>query len=248
VTVSPNALSRKTSPGARGLSSSTSWGCRRVTCSAVWLDIERRRGYGCEALGPPSLAPAMAYQNKRLRASICLIADGSDPTGRAVAIERSAWSAAHAANRPYQHIMTLELSIHRAFSGALDMAIRFPVEAGHVMMFARAVGDANPFLRGQNLLRQGLWKQAASSRLRPLRRPARSSDPECPLRPKIGKPWFGSGKAPSGLRCDGSQREPGGCTRRARFEYHRPIRPATSFTPPSSPARLGNAKVGAPAS
>jgi hypothetical protein len=40
----------------------------------------------------------MAYQNKRLRASICLIADGDDPTDRAVAIEKPAWSAAHIAN------------------------------------------------------------------------------------------------------------------------------------------------------
>ena len=74
------------------------------------------------------------------------------------------------------------------------MAIRFPVEAGHVMMFARAIGEANPVYADESYAKASetggviappTFAQASAQ-----------FDPEYPLRPKIGKPWFGSGRAP----------------------------------------------------
>ena len=115
------------------------------------------------------------------------------------------------------------------------MAIRFPVEAGHVMMFARAVGDANPVYADESYAKAS---ETGSVIAPPTFAQASAQfDPEYPLRPKIGKPWFGSGKAP-GV----------GCMPSSISNTIGPYGPATSFTPPSSPARLGSAKVGAPAS
>lgn len=79
---------------------------------------------------------------------------------------------------------------------------RFPVEAGHILMFARSIGDANPIYADAEL--------AAKSELGAIPAPptfvqaSAQFDDDYPLRPKIGKPWFGSGKEPTGAR-----REPG---------------------------------------
>jgi hypothetical protein len=65
---------------------------------------------------------------------------------------------------------------------------RFPVEAGHIMMFARSIGDPNPaYERGEHA--PPTFVQASAQ-----------FDPDYGLRPKIGQPWFGSGKEPSGIR------------------------------------------------
>jgi acyl dehydratase len=74
---------------------------------------------------------------------------------------------------------------------------RFPIEAGHVLMFARSIGDPNPVYADPDsaaateaggLLAPPTFVQASAQ-----------FDPDYGLRPRIGRPWFGSGRNPSGL-------------------------------------------------
>jgi acyl dehydratase len=75
---------------------------------------------------------------------------------------------------------------------------RFPVEAGHVLMFARSIGDPNPIYSDP--------EHAAGSEVGGIIAPptfvqaSAQFDPDYGLRPRIGKPWFGSGRTPSGLQ------------------------------------------------
>lgn len=74
----------------------------------------------------------------------------------------------------------------------------FPIEAGHVLMFARSIGDPNPVYSDA--------AQAADSEVGGLIAPptfvqaSAQFDPDYGLRPRIGKTWFGSGRYPSGLQ------------------------------------------------
>jgi acyl dehydratase len=83
---------------------------------------------------------------------------------------------------------------------------RFPVEAGHVLMFARSIGDPNPVYSDA--------EYAAASEVGGIIAPptfvqaGAQFDPDYGLRPKIGRPWFGSGRTPSGLQRPASPAEP----------------------------------------
>jgi hypothetical protein len=99
---------------------------------------------------------------------------------------------------------------------------RFPIEAGHIMLFARAIGDANPIYYGDDPVAPPTFVQASAQ-----------FDPDYPLRPRPGKPWFGSGREATGSRPDvgttasaGKGRGGGGTGLHAEqhFEYHRPLR------------------------
>ena len=74
----------------------------------------------------------------------------------------------------------------------------FPIEAGHVLMFARSIGDPNPVYNDA--------EYAAASEVGGLIAPptfvqaSAQFDPDYGLRPRTGKPWFGSGRYPSGLQ------------------------------------------------
>jgi len=74
------------------------------------------------------------------------------------------------------------------------VAERFPVEAGHVMMFARAIGDLNPVYSDP----EGPEARRAGGVLAPptFTMAAAQFDPENPLRPRPGEAWFGSGSQP----------------------------------------------------
>ncbi|HEX8803386.1 MAG TPA: MaoC family dehydratase N-terminal domain-containing protein, partial [Acidimicrobiales bacterium] len=74
-------------------------------------------------------------------------------------------------------------------------AERFPVEEGHVLMFARAIGDAEPALGdpGAEVLAPPTFVMASAQ-----------FDPDYPLRPRPGRTWFGSGGTPSGRTAGGS--------------------------------------------
>lgn len=104
---------------------------------------------------------------------------------------------------------------------------RFPVEAGHVMMFARAVGDPNPIYADEGyaagtevgrVLAPPTFVQASAQ-----------FDPDYPLRPKVGEPWFGSGRTPSGVDRaaggGGGGGGGGGLHAEQHYEYHRQIGP-----------------------
>ncbi len=117
------------------------------------------------------------------------------------------------------------------------MAIeKFPIEAGHIMMFARAVGDANPIYSDE-----AYAKKAQPGGIIAPPTFAQSSaqfDPDFFLRPKIGKPWFGSGKEPTGMK---PGEGPGGAVRglhaEQHFEYHRHIHPGDVLTATVKPGK-----------
>jgi acyl dehydratase len=99
------------------------------------------------------------------------------------------------------------------------MAYRFPVEAGHLMLFARAIGDPNPrYADPERATAPPTFVQASAH-----------YDPDYPLRPRVGVPWFGSGKdASDGKRVDAPDDDSGGGTSlhaEQHFTYHRPVRP-----------------------
>ena len=98
------------------------------------------------------------------------------------------------------------------------MAIdRFPMEASHIMMFARSVGDDNPIYSDpDHAIAPPTFMQASAQ-----------FDPNYHLRPKVGKPWFGSGKEATTKESkvpgskDGEKTGGGGILHaEQRFEYH----------------------------
>jgi acyl dehydratase len=106
------------------------------------------------------------------------------------------------------------------------MAIeRFPVEASHVMMFARSIGDPNPVYYDADY--------AAGTEVGAIAAPptfvqaSAQFDPDYFLRPKIGEPWFGSGKEPTGIKrqsSGGGGGGGGGLHAEQHYEYHRPLK------------------------
>ena len=93
---------------------------------------------------------------------------------------------------------------------------RFPVEAGHLLMFGRAIGD-----------------DAAGAIAPPTFTMAVAQfDEEYRLRPKPGEEWFGSGAGP-GIAPEGGS----GLHAEQHFEYHRPLRAGDTLTATSRPGR-----------
>ncbi|MSX79652.1 MAG: hypothetical protein F2737_05450, partial [Actinobacteria bacterium] len=112
------------------------------------------------------------------------------------------------------------------------MAIdKFPVEATHIMMFARAIGDTNPiysdaeYAKGTEVgavIAPPTFVQASAQ-----------FDDQYPLRPMPGKPWFGSGKEATGLKKDpkgDGGGNGGGLHAEQHYEYHRPLRAGEVLT------------------
>lgn len=115
---------------------------------------------------------------------------------------------------------------------------KFPVEASHIMMFARSVGDDNPIYYDEEhakttepgtIIAPPTFAQASAQ-----------FDPDYFLRPKIGQPWFGSGKEPTGINREGSGGGGGGgggggLHAEQHFEYHRHLRPGDVLTATTRP-------------
>lgn len=105
------------------------------------------------------------------------------------------------------------------------MAIeRFPVEASHVMMFARSIGDTNPIYYDADL--------AGKSEVGGIPAPptfvqaSAQFDDDYFLRPKPGQDWFGSGKEPTGIKREssgggGGGGGGGGLHAEQHYVYHR---------------------------
>jgi hypothetical protein len=87
-------------------------------------------------------------------------------------------------------------------------AERFPVGAGHVLTFARALGAADAPLPSAGDAVPPTFAMASAQ-----------FDPDYPLRPRPGARWHGSG-GDAGLITDGA----GGLHAEQHFTYHRPIR------------------------
>ena len=104
--------------------------------------------------------------------------------------------------------------------------VTFPVEASHIMMFARAIGDPNPVYHDAEAARKApeggivappTFAQAVAQ-----------FDPDHPTRPRPGEKWFGSGATPSGI--EGDPPSSGGLHAEQHFEYRRPLRPGDVLT------------------
>jgi len=112
---------------------------------------------------------------------------------------------------------------------------RFPVESGHIMMFAAAIGDPNPVYRDPEVARaQGFDDVLAPPTF------AQSSahfDPDYVLRPKIGQPWFGSGSEPTGTPASGGGGGGTGLHAEQHFEYARPLRAGDVLTASVRPGK-----------
>ena len=129
------------------------------------------------------------------------------------------------------------------------MAIeRFPVEASHILMFARAIGDPNPIYADADY--------AATTEVGAVIAPptfvqaSAQFDDEYPLRPRIGKPWFGSGRTATGVQRgsgsggsgsggggSGGGGNGGGLHAEQHYEYHRPLRAGEVLTATVLPGR-----------
>ncbi len=100
---------------------------------------------------------------------------------------------------------------------------RFPVEAGHVLAFTRALGGADPAdgLPAVGDVAPPTFAIAAAQ-----------FDPEYPLRPRPGTPWHGSG-GDAGLVTEGA----GGLHAEQHFTYHRAVRVGDVLAGVSRPGR-----------
>ena len=122
---------------------------------------------------------------------------------------------------------------------------RFPVEASHILMFARSIGDSNPIYSDEthasgtevgSIIAPPTFAQASAQ-----------FDLDYFLRPKDGQKWFGSGGTASGTL---SQKEDkadsksddkksgssaGGLHAEQHFTYHRHLKPGDVLSAENKP-------------
>ena len=115
---------------------------------------------------------------------------------------------------------------------------KFPVEASHILMFARSVGDYNEIYADEeyakttepgSVIAPPTFVQASAQ-----------FDPDYFLRPKPGKPWFGSGKEPTGVKKEsgsGGGGGGGGLHAEQHYEYHRHPKPGDVLTATVKPGK-----------
>lgn len=99
-------------------------------------------------------------------------------------------------------------------------ATRFPVEAGHILTFARAIGDPNPVYFDADHARAGECGRVIAPPT--FVQAGAQFDPDYRLRPRPGEPWHGSGRAPTG-RPAGPGGGGGALHAEQHFTYHRPV-------------------------
>jgi N-terminal half of MaoC dehydratase len=101
---------------------------------------------------------------------------------------------------------------------------RFPVEATHIMMFARSIGDENPVYADPSSAEAAEFGAVIAP---PTFTMASSQfDDENILRPRPGVPWFGSGREPSGA----TRESTGRLHAEQHFEYFRPLLAGEALT------------------
>ena len=117
---------------------------------------------------------------------------------------------------------------------------KFSVEASHIMMFARAVGDGNPIYHDEEyakgtepggIIAPPTFAQASAQ-----------FDPDYFLRPDIdGDGWFGSGGTPTGAKpragSSGGGGGGGGLHAEQRFIYHRHLKPGDVLSATGKPGK-----------
>ncbi len=111
---------------------------------------------------------------------------------------------------------------------------QFPVEAGHIMLFARAIGDTNQIYHDANYAR---GTEPGSVIAPPTFVQASAQfNPDYYLRPKPGQPWFGSGKEPTGV-ARGEGGGGGGLHAEQHYIYHRHPKPGDVLTATVKPGK-----------
>ncbi len=120
---------------------------------------------------------------------------------------------------------------------------RFPIEASHILMFARSIGDDNPVYSDPD----SEAAQATGGIIAPptFVQSSAQFDPDYFLRPKIGQPWFGSGKNPTGAAPKaepaegdkGEKKSGGGLHAEQHYEYHLPLRAGDVLTASTKPGK-----------
>lgn len=124
----------------------------------------------------------------------------------------------------------------------------FPIERGHIMLFARSIGDANPIYYSEEEAKQTEPGQIIAPPT--FVQSSAQFDPDYFLRPKIGKRWFGSGKnatgsnAPEEPAAEGARGGGGGGGLHAEqhYEYHRPLVPGMVLHSVSKPGKTWEAE------
>lgn len=111
--------------------------------------------------------------------------------------------------------------------------IKFPVEASHIMMFARSVGDTNPIYHDEEYAKKTEVGHITAPPTFP--RAVAQFDPDYHLRWRPNEPWFGSGKNPSSI--EGKPKSSGGLHAEQHFEYHRPLKPGDVLTVTTKPGK-----------
>lgn len=104
--------------------------------------------------------------------------------------------------------------------------IKMPVEATHIMMFARSVADDNPIYYDEEYAKGTEVGHIIPPPTFP--RAVAQFDPDYRLRPKVGEKWFGSGKNATGLT--EPAKTSGGLHAEQHFEYHKPMKPGMKLT------------------
>ena len=116
-------------------------------------------------------------------------------------------------------------------------ADKFPVEASHIMMFARSVGDDNKIYYDEDYAK---GTEPGSIIAPPTFAQASAQfDPDYFLRPKVGGDgWFGSGKEPTGAKKEaGGGGGGGGLHAEQHFVYHRHLKPGDVLTAETKPGK-----------
>ena len=115
---------------------------------------------------------------------------------------------------------------------------KFPVEASHILMFARSVGDYNEIYADEeyaqttepgSIIAPPTFVQASAQ-----------FDPDYFLRPKPGTPWIGSGKEPTSVKKEGrggGGGGGGGLHAEQHYEYHRHPKPGDVLTATVKPGK-----------
>ena len=120
---------------------------------------------------------------------------------------------------------------------------KFPIEASHIMMFARSIGDDNQIYYDEDYAKGGetggiiappTFVQASAQ-----------FDPDYGLRPKIGGDgWFGSGGKPTGVKLredsagsTGDSGGGGGLHAEQRYIYHRHPKVGDVLTATNKPGK-----------
>ena len=117
---------------------------------------------------------------------------------------------------------------------------KFLIEASHIMMFARSVGDSNPIYHDEEYA-----KSTEIGGIIPPPTFAQSSaqfDPEYFLRPKVGgEGWFGSGKEATGSKPSSGSGGGGGAAMglhaEQHFEYHLPVKAGATLSATTKPGK-----------